>query len=173
MQPHSVERRCYRIRMQPKDPKTYLWGRILRLLGLPSGSGVDAVFAKLKAAELSRGTIQRIKEGETSTGTDNLVKIAKHFDMEVWQLLTPDGASPAPKAGSSLEDYSAPPPPPPKDFSDNYHVTPEQWQLLQDVEMVMTKDEIRAIQERARKYLDAALIQIERQAAAAKTAKDK
>lgn len=156
--------------MHPKDPKTYLWGRILALLGLPDGAGVDAAFAKLQGSGLSRGTIQRIKEGATSTGTDNLVKLAKHFDMEVWQLLTPVGASISPNTQTG-ESHSAPPPPPPKDFADNYRVTPEQWQLLQDVEMTMSKDEIRSIQERAKKSLEAALAQIERQTAAAKTVK--
>lgn len=68
--------------------------------------------------------------------------------------------------------HASPPPPPPKDFSDNLRVTPEQWQLLQDVELVMTKEEIRSIQDRARAIWEVASAQIERQKAAA-NGKDK
>jgi len=74
--------------MEPKDPKTYLWRRICDLIGQESPS-VDAVTKRLG---IGRGTVQRIKEGETSVGTEKLVEIAKAFDLEVWELLKPPGA---------------------------------------------------------------------------------
>ena len=48
---------------------------------------VDAVQLKTK---VGRGTVQRIKEGQTSVGTDKLLAIAEAFGVEVWQLLRPD-----------------------------------------------------------------------------------
>ena len=38
---------------------------------------------------LGRGTVQRIKEGSTSTGTDTLLAIADAFGVEPWELLHP------------------------------------------------------------------------------------
>lgn len=92
VQPHSVGRQCYRIRMEPQDPKTYLWAAIKRRLGVQDDVGVDAVFARLKGSGLSRGTVQRIKEGKTSIGTDNLLKVASSLGIEVWELCVPPGA---------------------------------------------------------------------------------
>lgn len=71
--------------MTPKDPKSYLWQNIASLMRIPAPS-VDAVQSKTK---VGRGTIQRIKEGETSVGVDTLQSIAKAFSIEVWQLMVP------------------------------------------------------------------------------------
>lgn len=76
----------YRIRMASTDPKTYLWQNICSLMGIDSPS-IDAV---TKRTKVGRGTIQRIKEGTTSVGVDNLAQIADAFDVEVWKLLAPN-----------------------------------------------------------------------------------
>ncbi len=67
------------------DPKDYLWKNICSLMG-DTAPTVDAVQGK---TGVGRGTIQRIKEGETSIGTDKLCQIAEAFNLEAWQLLVP------------------------------------------------------------------------------------
>ena len=62
----------YRIRMASQDPKTFLWSNIALLMGTASPT-VDAVQRK---TQVGRGTVQRIKEGSTSTGTDTLLEYA-------------------------------------------------------------------------------------------------
>lgn len=85
-QPHTVALHSYRIRMTPKDPKRYLWQNIAALMREASPS-VDSVRARTK---VGRGTVQRIKEGETSVGVDTLQSVAAAFGIEVWQLLVPN-----------------------------------------------------------------------------------
>ena len=68
------------------DPKTYLWRNICLLMKSDSPT-VDAVQLKTK---VGRGTVQRIKEGQTSIGTDKLLAIAEAFDIELSDLLHPD-----------------------------------------------------------------------------------
>ena len=68
------------------DPKTYLWRNICLLMKCESPT-VDAVQLKTK---VGRGTVQRIKEGQTSIGTDKLLAIAEAFDIELSDLLQPD-----------------------------------------------------------------------------------
>jgi len=68
------------------NPKTYLWHNICLLMKCESPT-VDAVQLKTK---VGRGTVQRIKEGQTSIGTDKLLAIAEAFDLELWKLLQPD-----------------------------------------------------------------------------------
>lgn len=77
--------------MNPTDPKTYLWANIEALMGGGSPS-IDVV---TKRVAVGRGTVQRIKGGENSTGTDVLVAIAKAFKIQVWELLTPASAAAA------------------------------------------------------------------------------
>lgn len=67
------------------DPKDYLWRNICSLMGDPEPT-VDSVQAK---TGVGRGTVQRIKEGQTSVGTDKLTQIAEAFGLEAWQLLVP------------------------------------------------------------------------------------
>lgn len=83
MQPHSVWTANYRVGMEPKDPKTYLWDNICTLLG-DSTPSIDKV---AKAVKVGRGTIQRIQEGQTSVGLDVLRRIAAALKTEVWLLL--------------------------------------------------------------------------------------
>ena len=71
--------------MPALDPKDYLWKNLCLLMGSPEPT-VDSVQAK---TGVGRGTIQRIKEGETSVGTDKLRQIADAFHLETWQLLVP------------------------------------------------------------------------------------
>ncbi len=73
--------------MQPTDPKTYLWATLCRLTGLDD-PGVDAMHRAVKKV-VGRGTVQRIREGETSVGVDSLHALAGVFGMQVWQLLVP------------------------------------------------------------------------------------
>ena len=67
------------------DPKDYLWKNICSLMGNDAPT-VDVVQERL---DVGRGTVQRIKKGETSVGTDILVQIAGKFGLEAWQLLVP------------------------------------------------------------------------------------
>jgi hypothetical protein len=80
--------------MEPKDPKTYLWGNICKLMGSDNPS-LDAV---AKRAKIGRGTAQRIRDAQTSVGLDVLHNIAGEFDLEVWELLKPGLADPVPDA---------------------------------------------------------------------------
>ena len=71
--------------MASQDPKTFLFSNIALLMGTGSPT-VDAVQRK---TQVGRGTVQRIKEGSTSTGTDTLLAIADAFGVEPWELLHP------------------------------------------------------------------------------------
>lgn len=77
--------------MRATDPNDYLWQNISRLMGVED-AGVDAVFARCKRAgvEIGRGTVQRLKEGETSSRLNSLVALSETFGIEVWQLLAPE-----------------------------------------------------------------------------------
>jgi transcriptional regulator with XRE-family HTH domain len=131
VQPHSVGKLRYRIRMQPADPKTYLWKTLVGRLGVPESTGVDAVFTLLKDSGVSRGTVQRIKERQTSVGVDQLSKLASHFKVEVWELLVPPGAV-ARAAPVSLGES----------------LSEEQMEAFRAFTMVATNDERSAILER-------------------------
>lgn len=96
--------------MAPTDPKSYIWKNVVRLLGVPESTGVDAATSLLANSGLSRGTVQRLREGKTSIGTDIFLKLADHFQIEVWELLTPAGVrseSEALAAASGLESSFA------------------------------------------------------------------
>lgn len=71
--------------MPAEDPKDYLWRNICSLMGSDEPT-VDSVQIR---TGIGRGTVQRIKEGETSIGTDKLKQISEAFGLEVWQLLVP------------------------------------------------------------------------------------
>ncbi len=53
------------------------------------GTGAPTVDAVQRKTQVGRGTVQRIKEGSTSTGTDTLLAIADAFGVEPWELLQP------------------------------------------------------------------------------------
>ncbi len=53
------------------------------------GTGSPTVDAVQRKTQVGRGTVQRIKEGSTSTGTDTLLAIADAFGVEPWELLHP------------------------------------------------------------------------------------
>lgn len=69
--------------MLKADPKSYLWRNICALMRADDPS-IDAVKARTK---VGRGTVQRIKGGETSVGLDVIASIAGAFGVEPWQLL--------------------------------------------------------------------------------------
>jgi SOS-response transcriptional repressor LexA len=71
--------------METNDPKAVLWENITHLMG--GVATVDAVHRKAKT--VGRGTIQRIKEGNTSVGTNVLAELASAFGVEPWQLILP------------------------------------------------------------------------------------
>ena len=85
------------------DPKTYLWQNICLLMKSESPT-VDAVQLKTK---VGRGTVQRIKEGQTSIGTDKLLAIAEAFDIKLSELLQPD-LKPQIQSTASTLPYPAP-----------------------------------------------------------------
>jgi hypothetical protein len=89
MQPHSVFAPNYRANMEPRDPKTYLWANICALMKEPAPS-IDRAAKVLK---IGRGTVQRIKEAQTSVGLDVLRDVAAALKTEVWTLLTPPQAA--------------------------------------------------------------------------------
>jgi transcriptional regulator with XRE-family HTH domain len=84
-QPLSVSNDLYRYWVPTSDPKTYLWENIVALMG--GVTSLDLIAEKTKAG---RGSIQRIKERQASPRLDTLELVAKAFDIEVWQLLTPN-----------------------------------------------------------------------------------
>lgn len=69
--------------MATADPRTYLWKNICALM-LAEDPSLDAV---VKRTKIGRGTVQRIKAGDTATRLSSLEAIAKAFGIEVWQLL--------------------------------------------------------------------------------------
>lgn len=69
----------------------------------PESPTVDAVQRRTK---VGRGTVQRIKEGETSIGTDKLLAIADAFNVEPWTLLHPT----LDETVRNLETPASPPP---------------------------------------------------------------
>jgi hypothetical protein len=71
------------------DPKKYLWKNICALMESPEGRepSIDDVTSRTK---VGRGTVQRIKEGNTSCGLDVVTKISGAFGIEPWQLLVPN-----------------------------------------------------------------------------------
>lgn len=52
--------------------------------------GASTIDAVTDRTGLGRGTVQRIKEGRTSVGTDVLVSIADAFEIDMPQLLAPN-----------------------------------------------------------------------------------
>jgi transcriptional regulator with XRE-family HTH domain len=74
------------------DPKTVLWANIQRYMG---GDSVT-IEAVQRRTGVGRGTIGRIKQGDTSIGTDVLFAIAEALKVEVWQLLVPHSGNKTP-----------------------------------------------------------------------------
>lgn len=73
------------------DPKEILWPNIVALMGKQPAS-IDGVLRRIKGrgdASIGRGTLQRLRDGETSIGVDKLREIADAFNVSVWQLLVP------------------------------------------------------------------------------------
>lgn len=93
----------YRAAMEPIDPKSYLWGNICALIGGPEPT-IDAAMKRLK---VGRGTVQRIRDAQTSVGLDVLRTISGEFGIEVWQLLQPPHAKDRPLDWYSLAQQIA------------------------------------------------------------------
>lgn len=72
--------------MDKISPKNYLWQNVCALMGEERPS-IDAVARRTKC---SRGTIQRLRDGQTSVGVDIVAQIAGAFGLAAWQLLIPD-----------------------------------------------------------------------------------
>jgi hypothetical protein len=84
-QPLSVWDSAYRIRMTENTQPNVLWANICALLRMVDPS-IDKVRAKLK---VGRGTVQRIRDGDTGIRVGTLEVIAKACGVEAWQLLIP------------------------------------------------------------------------------------
>jgi transcriptional regulator with XRE-family HTH domain len=43
-----------------------------------------------RECKIGPGTASRLKEGETSVGLETIDKIARHFNVQAWELLVPN-----------------------------------------------------------------------------------
>ena len=106
-QPLSVRSDSYPTSVKFSDPKTFLWGNICRLAGIGESPSLDDVQARVG---VGRGTVQRIKEGESATRLSSLTAIAEKLDVPTWRLLqdeavsVPDAAKSVPSTGQSLDE---------------------------------------------------------------------
>lgn len=72
-------------------PTSPLWRSIIeRIEPPPDSESLDGVLAALEGA-VGRGTLQRIRDGETGTSMRSITKIAKQLGCTVSELLTPPG----------------------------------------------------------------------------------
>lgn len=85
-QPLAVRSKRYFSEMTDDNPIPHLWGNICELMGSDSPS-LDDVASK---TGVGRGTVQRIKNGETNIQTKNLAAIARAFGLSLWQLMVKD-----------------------------------------------------------------------------------
>lgn len=106
-QPHSVDILDYRIWMNRKDSKRVLWENVSRLM--VARYGKENLTRLAADAKVGPGTSTRIKEQETSVGTDKLDLIAKAFGIQTWQLLVP-GLDPdaLPVLGGDADEWPMP-----------------------------------------------------------------
>ena len=86
-QPHTEESLSYRIRMTTQDSKQVLWENISKLMVHRYGKVNLTAFAK--DVGIGPATSSRIKERQTSVGTDILDRIAKAFGVSSWSLIDP------------------------------------------------------------------------------------
>jgi len=77
----------YRIRMKQADSKKVLWENVSALMQREFGK--ENLTKLAKKAGFGPGTSTRLKDQETSVGTDILDSIAANFNIEPWQLLMP------------------------------------------------------------------------------------
>lgn len=77
--------------MSTRDPKTFIWNNICALLGYSADArpSIDAVMQKTKV-KVGRGSVQRLREGTSTTYLDTVTEFARALKVEVWQLLVPD-----------------------------------------------------------------------------------
>ena len=87
-QPHSVRDFGYRIRMAKIDSKKVLWDNVSRLMDKRYGK--ENLTKLAKDAKMGPGSATRIKNQETSVGTDILDQLAVALEVQTWQLLVPD-----------------------------------------------------------------------------------
>lgn len=71
----------------PCDSKAVLWRNVL--LAMEHRYGKENITRLAREAKVGNGTIQRIKEANTSVGLEVLDKIAHVFNLEPWHLLVP------------------------------------------------------------------------------------
>lgn len=93
------------------------------------------------ALSVSQGTLSELEK--TASGTTRLVDFATLYRVEPRWLATGEG--PREVSASAL----APPPVPPSDFRDRREVSDSDWGILEDVKLVLDKDELARIHERA------------------------
>lgn len=79
--------------MGSSDPiESVLWANVLALM--THHYGKEHLSNLAKKAKIGLATIGRIKKQETSVGVEVIDKIARAYDLQAWQLLTP-GFDPA------------------------------------------------------------------------------
>lgn len=66
---------------------TIVWNNLTSLM--QARWGVPNINRLAREAHVGVATVQRIKDGGTSVGIDVLAKVAKVFNVPVWQLLLP------------------------------------------------------------------------------------
>ena len=86
-QPNSVGKTSYCAEMEKIDSKKVLWDNVSKLMVMRYGK--ENLTKLANSAKFGPGTATRIKDQETSVGTDILDKIADTFGLETWQLLVP------------------------------------------------------------------------------------
>lgn len=78
---------------KPLETKDILWQNVKALMIYRYGKEnlnktvTDSARTDFK---ISLGSLQRIKKGDTATGTDILDKISGFFGLQTWQLLVPE-----------------------------------------------------------------------------------
>lgn len=81
-----------------------LWGAILGRLGLPPDASIDTVHRAIGGV-VGRGTVQRIREGTTSTGLGIVERIAAQIGCDASDLLA-DAYTPSHVASEEMPAYS-------------------------------------------------------------------
>lgn len=74
--------------MSIPDSKAVLWANVSALMTRDFGG--ENLTRLARDAGFGNATSTRLKECKTSVGVDVIERLAKLFDVEPWQLLTPD-----------------------------------------------------------------------------------
>ena len=113
-------------------------------------AGGSLPVAKAMRAPTFQGTLNRICNGRIeSPSRVTAERIARHFDIPIDAIYDERVAARVAKERLNLDVQMPPPPDPPADFRDRRDVSDSDWALLEDVKLVLDKDELARIHERA------------------------